>query len=72
MQKTSATKDQDKLRLGGKGDPLGIVQEVETRSFLNWTREKLRQRNPKARKLMSMHKALHPRDDIKRLYVTRK
>ena len=26
----------------------------------------------KTRKLMAMHKALHPRDDIERLYVSRK
>ena len=28
--------------------------------------------NKKIRKLMMMHKALHPRDDIDRLYVSRK
>ena len=26
----------------------------------------------KTRKLMTMHKALHPRDDVDRLYVSRK
>ena len=26
----------------------------------------------RTRKLMTMHKALHPRDDVDRLYVTRK
>ena len=37
--------------------------------FLKWTREELRQIDQKTRKLMTMHKALHPRDDIDRLYV---
>ena len=36
-------------------------------SFLKWTRDKLRQMN-----LMTMHEALHPRDDVDRLYVPRK
>ena len=40
--------------------------------FLKWTREELRQMNQKTRKLMTMHKALHPRDDVDRLYVPRK
>ena len=35
--------------------------------FHKWTREK-----QKTRKLMTMHKALHPRDDVDRLYVSRK
>ena len=28
--------------------------------------------NQRTRKLMTMHKALHPRDDVDRLYVSRK
>ena len=39
--------------------------------FLKWTRE-LKQTNHRTRKLMTMHKALHPRDDVDRLYVSRK
>ena len=38
-------------------------------SFLKWTREELWQQT---RKLMTMHKALHPSDAIERLYVSRK
>ena len=38
--------------------------------FLKWTSDKLRQMDQ--RKLMTMHKALHPRDDVDRLYVPRK
>ena len=39
--------------------------------FLKWTREELKQRNQRTRKLMAMHKALYPRDDVDRLYVSR-
>ena len=40
--------------------------------FLKWTREELQQIDQRTRKLMTMHKALHPRDDVDRLYVSRK
>ena len=40
--------------------------------FLKWTRDKLKQMNQRTRKLMTTHKALHPRDDVDRLYVSRK
>ena len=40
--------------------------------FLKRTREELRQIDQRTRKLMTMHKALHPRDDVDRLYVPRK
>ena len=40
--------------------------------FLKWTKDKLKKTNHRTRKLMTMHKALHPRDDIDRLYVSRK
>ena len=40
--------------------------------FLKWTRDELRQMDQTTRKLMTMHKALHPRDDVDRLYVPRK
>ena len=40
--------------------------------FLKWTREELKQMNQRTRKLMTMHKALPPRDDVDRLYVSRK
>ena len=42
------------------------------RPFLKWTREELKQMDQRTRKLMTMHKALHPRDDFDRLYVSRK
>ena len=40
--------------------------------FLKWTREELKQMDQRTRKLMTMHKAIHPRDDVDRLYVSRK
>ena len=40
--------------------------------FLKWTSDELRQMDQRTRKLMTMHKALHPRDDVDRLYVSRK
>ena len=40
--------------------------------FLKWTREELKQMEQRTRKLMTMHKALHPRDGVDRLYVSRK
>ena len=50
--------------------PVPLVRYSEP--FLKWTREELRQMDQRARKLMTMHKALHPRDDVDRLYVPRK
>ena len=40
--------------------------------FLKWTRDEVKQMDQRTRKLMTMHKALHPRDDVDRLYVSRK
>ena len=40
--------------------------------FLKWTREELKQMDQMTRKQMTMHKALHLRDDVDRLYVSRK
>ena len=40
--------------------------------FLKWTRDELKYIDQRTRKLMTMHKALHPRDDVDRLYVSRK
>ena len=40
--------------------------------FLKWTREELKQMDQRTRKLMTMHKALHPRDEVDRLYVLRR
>ena len=40
--------------------------------FLKWTRDELKLMDQRTRKLMSMHKALHSRDDVDRLYVSRK
>ena len=39
--------------------------------FLKWAREELEQMDQKTRKHI-MHKALHPRDDVDRRYVSRR
>ena len=38
--------------------------------FVKWTREELKQMDQIRRKIMILHKALHPRDDVDRLYVS--
>ena len=38
--------------------------------FLKWTTKELQQMDSITRKLMTMHKALHLKDDIVRLYVS--
>ena len=40
--------------------------------FLEWNRDELKQMDQRTRKLMTMHKGLYPRDDVDRLYVSRK
>ena len=40
--------------------------------FLKWTKEELKQMNQTTRKLMTIHKALHLRDDMDRWYVSRR
>ena len=39
--------------------------------FLKSTRDELKQIDQRTRKLMTMHKALHPRVEVDRLYVSR-
>ena len=56
-----------------KGINTWVVPLVRySRAILNWTRDELKQMDQRTRKLMTMHKALHPRDDVDRLYVSRK
>ena len=45
-----------------------------SKPFLKWSREELKQmdRRTKKQQLMTRHKALHPRDDVDTLYVSRK
>ena len=40
--------------------------------FIKWTRDELKQMDERTRKLMTMHNALHSRDDSDRQYVSRK
>ena len=39
--------------------------------FLNWTSDQFTQMNQRTRRLMTMHKALHPRNEVDRLYGSR-
>ena len=43
-----------------------------SRPFLKWTIYEHKPIDQGTKKLMTMHKALHPRDDVDRLYVSRK
>ena len=58
-----------------------LVQEQNTwavhlvrysEAFSKWTREELKLMDQRTRKLMTMHKALHPRNDVDILYLYRK
>ena len=40
--------------------------------FLDWTLDELKAMDRLTRKLLTMHKAFHPRDDVDRLYAGRK
>ena len=40
--------------------------------FLKWTREELKQMEQRIRKLTTMHKGLHPREDVDRLCVKKR
>ena len=57
-----------------------VIKVINTRAvslvrysgpFLKWTRDQLKQMDQRTRKLMTKHKALHPRNDVDRLYVSR-
>ena len=41
-------------------------------AFINWKKEKMSKFDRRARKLLTMHKAHHPKDDVHRLYIKRK
>ena len=56
-----------------KGKNTWLVPPIRySGTFLKWTRDKLWQMDQRTRKLITMHTALHPRDDVDRLYVPRK
>ena len=40
--------------------------------FLDWTVDELKAIDRRTRKLLTMHKTFHPKDDVDRLYVGRK
>ena len=45
---------------------------IYSRPFIKWTWGNLKQMEQSTRKLMTMHKTLHPRDDVDSLYVSRR
>ena len=49
-----------------------LIKGIYPGPFLKWTRDELKQMDQRTRKLMTRHKVLHPRDDVDRLYVSRK
>ena len=49
-----------------------VLLVIYSGPFLKWTRDELKQMDQRTRKLMTMNKASHPRDDVDRLYVSRK
>ena len=51
---------------------LAVPLERYSGSSLKWSREEHKQIDQRTRKLMAMHKALYPRDDVDRLYVSGK
>ena len=40
--------------------------------FLDWTRTELEQMDRRTRKLMTMHRALNPKSDVARIYLSKK
>ena len=56
-----------------KGTNTSAVPHVRySGPFLKWTKDELKQIDQRTRKLMTMHKTLYPRDDVDKLYVSRK
>ena len=51
---------------------LAVTYETYSGRFLKWTREGLKKVDLRTRKLVRMHKALHPRDGVSRLKIMRK
>ena len=41
-------------------------------AFLDWTKEELQQIDRRTRNLLTMHKGLHPKSNVDRLYISRK
>ena len=39
--------------------------------FLDWRKEEIQELDRRTRKLMTMHKALHPKSNVDRLYISR-
>ena len=67
------TRNQIKLKEANKRYKyLGCPLVRYSKPLLKWTRHEFKQIDQRTWKLMTMHEALHPRDDVDRLYVSRK
>ena len=51
---------------------LGCTRVRYSGPIVKWTREEIKQINQRTRELITMHKALHPRPNVDRLYESRK
>ena len=60
----------DALEIGGRAENVHLVRY--SGPFLKWTRDEFKQMHQRTRKLMTMHNVLHSRDDVDRIYVSRK
>ena len=73
QENQKATQDKTMLQKLIKGIDIWALSLVRHLGlFLKWTREELKQIDQRTKKLITMHKELHPRDDVDRLHVSRK
>ena len=45
---------------------------LKSAAFLDWTKEEKQQLDRRTRKLLTIHKGLHPKSNVGRLYIPRK
>ena len=45
---------------------------LNSAAFLDWTKEEKQQLDRRTRKLLTIHKGLHPKSNVGRLYIPRK
>ena len=73
LESYKATRDKTLSRIPyQRNEYLGSTLVRYSGAFLKWTRDELKRMDQRTRKLMTMHKALHTRDKVVRLYVSRK
>ena len=55
-----------------ENNTLAVLLVRDSGPFLKWTRDELKQMDQRTRKLMTMHKTLHPRDDVDYMYLEKR